>query len=91
MVRLQKGGNGYKWDSDWKIELGDLWENRNKREMLKGYFIGCLRDAGVLKGSYDFIARCIGYEGKEARTFSRYMSDGKKQGFYEWIKYYVAK
>lgn len=78
-------------DSEWKIEVGDLWENRSKREMLKGYFLGCLKDAGVIKGSYDFIARCVGYEGRESRTFSRYMSAGKKQCFYDWIAFYVAR
>ena len=78
-------------DSEWKIELGDLWENRSKREMLKGYFLGCLKDAGVIKGNYDFIARSVGYEGKEARTFSRYMGNGKKQCFFEWIAIYVTK
>ena len=72
-------------ESEHKDLLGEMWEDLNKREKLKGYVIGCLKDAHVIDGSYDGIARCLGYEKTEARTLSRYMSDGKKQPFYDWI------
>ena len=78
-------------DSQWKREIALMWEKRDKREKLKGYIMGCLKDAEVISGTYDAIARYAGYEGTEARTFSRYMSDGKRQHFYEWIEDYVTR
>ena len=62
---------------------------RNKRDQLKGYVVGLLKDAGILKGSYDSIARKIGLT-QEARTLSRYMGQGKKQPYADWVKEYVA-
>ena len=62
---------------------------RNKRNQLKGYVVGLLKDAGVLKGSYDAIAARIGLT-HEVRTFSSYMGRGKKQPYAGWVKEYVA-
>ena len=61
---------------------------RNKRNLLKGYVVGLLKDAGVLKGSYNNIAKKMGT--KEYRTFSKYMGDGKKQPYADWVKDYVS-
>ena len=74
----------------WKDQLAEMWEDKDRRELLKGYVIGCLKDAGVIKGSYDAISRCMGYEKKD-RKLSRYMSDGKKQDFHDWIVDYVIQ
>lgn len=64
---------------------------RNKRDMIKGYIVGLLKDAGVIKGkSYDDIARKIGIM-ENSRTFSRHMSDGKKQPYADWVKNYVLR
>ena len=64
---------------------------RNKRDMIKGYIVGLLKDAGVIKGkSYDDIARKIGIM-EISRTFSRHMSDGKKQPYADWVKNYVLR
>ncbi len=68
----------------WAVKGG-----RNKRDQIKGYVVGVLKDAGVLKGSYDSIARKIGITEKP-RTFSSYMGDGKKQPYAEWVQEYVA-
>lgn len=90
-----------KYTKDWmeafvdalmESELGVLiakeWQMKKKRERLKGNIIGCLRESGVLKGSYDTLAKNVG---KEGRTFSRYICDGKKQPFNDWIMAYVGR
>lgn len=69
------------------------WNNGGKLDrctQIKGYVIGLLKDAGVLKGSYDAIAEKVNLIDKP-RTFSRYMSDGKKQPYALWVKEYVGK
>ena len=61
---------------------------RNKRNQLKAYVVGLLKDAGVLKGSYVEIGNSTGLNNEE-RTFSTNMSRGKKQPFADWVKEYV--
>lgn len=61
---------------------------RGKHTQIKGYVVGLLKDAGVLRGSYDAIARKMGIT-PEARTFSSYMGDGKRQPYSEWVLEYV--
>jgi hypothetical protein len=63
---------------------------RNKRTLLKAYVIGLLKDEGVLKGSYDAIAEIVGLTDKP-RTFSRAMSEGKKQPYALWVKEWVNR
>lgn len=63
---------------------------RNKRTQIKGYVVGLLKDAGVLRGSYDAIARKIGIT-LEPRTFSSYMGDGKRQPYEAWVQAYVNR
>lgn len=60
---------------------------RNKRDQIKGYVVGLLKDAGVLKGSYDGIARLVDPSDTK-RRLSHYMSEGKRQPYAEWIKKY---
>ena len=55
---------------------------------IKSYVVGLLKDAGVLKGSYDGIASKIGIMA-EARTFAKYMGKGKKEPYADWVKEYV--
>ena len=62
---------------------------RNKRNQIKGYVVGLLKDSGVLAGSNDSIARQVGITEKP-RTFSSYMGDGKHQPYAEWVKEYVV-
>lgn len=78
--------------SDWKDGIARDWcagVKRRKVKKIKGYIIGLLADAGVLKGSYDSIAKTAGIV-KGSRTFSRYMGMGKKQPYAEWVQQYVS-
>jgi len=64
---------------------------RDKKNQLKAYIVGLLKDEGVLKGrSYVEIGNKTGLNNEE-RTFSTNMSRGKKQPYAEWVKEYVAK
>lgn len=58
---------------------------RQKRNQIKAYVVGLLKDAGVLKGSYIMIGNKTGLNNKE-RTFSTDMSRGKKQPYAAWVK-----
>ena len=64
---------------------------RDKKNQLKAYIVGLLKDEGVLKGrSYVEIGNKTGLNNEE-RTFSTNMSRGKNQPYAEWVKEYVAK
>ena len=78
--------------SEFKDGIAQDWAIQGKRRkvtQIKGYIVGLLSDAGVLKGSYDSIAAKIGITG-DPRSFSRYMGLGKKQPFAEWVSDYVS-
>ena len=78
--------------SEFKDGIAQDWAIQGKRRkvtQIKGYIVGLLSDAGVLKGSYDSIAARIGLT-DDPRSFSRYMSQGKKQPFAEWVSDYVS-
>lgn len=70
---------------DWAVE-----GMRNKHNQIKAYVVGLLKDANVLKGSYDAISVKVALTDKP-RTFSRAMAEGKKQRYAEWVKEYVAE
>ena len=79
--------------SEFKDGIAQDWAIQGKRRkvtQIKGYIVGLLSDAGVLKGSYDSIAAHIGLT-DDPRSFSRYMSQGKKQPFAEWVSDYVSE
>ena len=65
------------------------WGKEDKPLQIKGHIVGLLKDAGVLKGSYDKIAEIISLT-QNPRTFSKYMGAGKKQPFADWVKCYVS-
>ena len=78
--------------SEFKDGIAQDWAIQGKRRkvtQIKGYIVGLLSDAGVLKGSYDSIAAKIGIT-DDPRSFSRYMGLGKKQPFAEWVSDYVS-
>jgi hypothetical protein len=75
-------------ESEWKDVIGEAWMDKDRRETLKGYIVGSLKDAGVICGKYDEIAKVMGYE-EDYRTFSSYLGRGKKQPFFDWICVYV--
>ena len=77
--------------TEWKDGIAKDWAVQGKRSkvnQIKGYIVGLLVDADVIKGSYDGIAAKIGIT-KDSRTFSNYMSKGKKQPYADWVKEYV--
>ena len=79
--------------SEYKDGIAEDWAIQGKRRkvtQIKGYIVGLLSDAGVLKGSYDSIAAKIGLT-DDPRSFSRYMSQGKKQPFAQWVSDYVSE
>jgi hypothetical protein len=79
-------------ESKWKDGIAKDWAvqgARNKKDQIKGYVVGLLKDAGVLKGSYDSIASHVGIT-DDPRTFSKYMGRGKKQLYADWVKDYVS-
>lgn len=78
--------------------IAELWEHRDKRQIIKGKFLGTLVEAGVLEGSKLAIAReFLGInkntrdrdEKKEASTFANYMGQGIGEPYLDWIKDYV--
>ena len=78
--------------SEYKDGIAQDWAIQGKRRkvtQIKGHIVGLLSDAGVLKGSYDSIAARIGLT-DDPRSFSRYMSQGKKQPFAEWVSDYIS-
>jgi hypothetical protein len=59
---------------------------------LKAALIGCVRDAGILKGSYLKIATAIiNGSQKDNNNFSNYMGQGKNEPFFEWFVDYVNR
>ena len=68
---------------DWAVKGA-----REKKNLLKSYIVGLLRDAGVLKGSYSSIALKIDPNDRK-RTLATNMSRGKNQPYAEWVKEYV--
>ena len=77
--------------SEYGWDIAKAWEDEDKREPLKAYVVGCLKDTHVISGTYDGIARMMGYGEKSYRRFSRNMGRGKNQDYFEWIKDYVEK
>ncbi len=79
--------------SEWREAIAQEWSakgTRNKRTQIKGYVVGQLKDSGVLKGSYDSIARKVGAT-DDFRVFSRYMGKGKRQPYAKWVDCYVHR
>jgi len=68
---------------DWAVQ-----GKRNKRTQIMGYIVGLLADAGVLKGSYDSIAKKMGMT-EDPRSFSRYMGQGKHQPYSDWVREWI--
>lgn len=75
-------GNGIA--QDWAV-TGE----REKKNQIKGYILGLLKDTEVIDGSYDSIAAKVGIM-EDSRSFSNYMSQGKKQPYSDWVKRYVT-
>lgn len=78
-------------NSEYGWDIAVAWGDKDKREPLKGYVVGCLKDAGVISGSYDGIAKLMGYDNNSFRSFSRNLGRGKEQPYIQWVKDYVEK
>ena len=75
-------------DSNFGKTIAEDWGKVDKCNKIQAHIVGLLKDAGVLKGSYDGIASKIGIMA-EARTFAKYMGEGKKEPYADWVKEYV--
>ena len=75
--------------SEWGEQVAREWAVMDKRLTLKCMIIGQLKDAGVLKGSYNQIAKLLDLDGEKPATLAKYMGLGKKQPYAEWIENYV--
>lgn len=77
--------------SEWGEQIARDWTVKEKRLTLKCMIVGVLKDAGVLKGSYNQIAKLLDLDGENPATLAKYLGMGKKQGYTEWITEYVKK
>ena len=73
--------------SEWGEQIARDWAIKDKRQTIKCMIIGALKDAGVLKGSYNFIANQLDKE--NAATLAKYMGQGKKQPYAEWVHSHI--
>jgi hypothetical protein len=77
-------------ESEWKDLIADEWSVKNKRLMLKCKIIGVLKDAGVLRGSYNQLSKVLPDKGgKKAASLAEYMGKGKHEPYADWIIAYV--
>ena len=75
--------------SEWREQIASDWAVADKRLGLKCMIVGVLKDAGVIRGSYNSIAKLLDMDGENPATLAKYMGMGKKQPFAEWITNYV--
>ena len=82
-------------ESEYRDEIADEWYKTDKKKTVLGYIIGCLKTAGVLKGSDSAIASAVvGYikfDNKEidGKAFATYFGKGRKTRYCDWICEYV--
>ena len=75
--------------SEWRDQIASDWTVADKRLGLKCMIIGVLKDAGVIRGSYNSIAKLLDMDNENPATLAKYMGMGKKQPYAEWIADYV--
>ena len=75
--------------SEWRDEIAGCWAVSDKRLTLKCMIVGVLKDAGVVRGSYNAIAKELDLDGENPATLAKYLGMGKKQPFADWIIDYV--
>lgn len=75
--------------SEWRDQIASDWAVADKRLGLKCMIIGVLKDVGVVRGSYNSIAKLLDMDDENPATLAKYMGMGKKQPFAEWITNYV--
>ena len=75
--------------SNYGWQIANEWCDR--RNQIKGYVIGCLKEAGIIKddASNDFIAREADIM-KNTRTFGKYIGkESREQPYAEWIMHHA--
>ncbi len=77
--------------SEWGELIAREWTVKEKRLTLKCMIVGVLKDAGVLKGSYNQIAKLLDLDSENPATLAKYLGMGKKQGYADWILDYAKK
>ena len=75
--------------SEWREQIATDWAVADKRLGLKCMIVGVLKDAGVIRGSYNSIAKLLDMDSENPATLAKYLGMGKKQPFAEWITNYV--
>lgn len=75
--------------SEWGKQIARDWAVSEKRLTLKCMIVGCLKDAGVIKGSYNQIAKLLDFDDENTATLAKYLGMGKKQPYADWISDYV--
>ena len=75
--------------SEWRDQIASDWTVADKRLGLKCMIIGLLKDAGVIRGSYNSIGKLLDMDNEKPATLAKYMGMGKKQPYAEWIADYV--
>ena len=75
--------------SEWRDQIASDWAVADKRLGLKCMIIGVLKDAGVIRGSYNSIGKLLDMDSENPATLAKYMGMGKKQPYAEWIADYV--
>ena len=73
-----------------ELRTKEVYDQAWTDAFVKGYILGLLADACVLRGSYNQIATKAGVT-DDPRSFSRYMAEGKKQPYARWVKEYVIE
>ena len=77
--------------SEWGERIAREWAVADKRLTLKCMIVGVLKDIGVIKGSYNQIAKLLDIDEENPATLAKYLGMGKKQPYAEWIEGYVKE
>ena len=77
--------------SDYGKDIATEWADPNKRIQVKCKLVGALKDAGVIKGSYNSLAPRLDIDEVESASLAKYMGEGKKQSYFEWLKEYAQQ
>lgn len=72
-------------ESEFKDVIAAKWTDKGKRGQMKCEIVGVLIDAEVLKGSYRSVAKKLGLDDLKAESLARYMSNAKKQSYYDCL------
>lgn len=86
--------------SEHRTYIARLWGHKDKRLTIRGRFVGTLVGAGVLSKNKSAVARAyLGFndntrdkdEKKDVNTFGKYIGQGNKEPYADWVKDYVGK